>query len=289
MKTFVLCFILFPFTLFSQQLPKDSKNWLEQGLKDSTFITKEFKGDIISDEKLFPIGITVSSEELKPEFINNNFSSVWLARQDAILGFIGDNYQRFYVHFQTIKKNDTIPSSYLVKGKSRVRNNVCDFEGEIRILHIRVINKKQREDWLKMAIQDKDSDFIERNKYEKYMVLAEYNFREDKSQKESGLFKGIMASFFYIKDNSITFDDLDFEFSDNYSNNLCVGVWKSYKTGIEKKCNWGNCRIPHCGDLGGGASEFIPNHKYLKSGWENFQRAVEGNPEALKEEEKKWW
>jgi hypothetical protein len=35
-------------------------------------------------------------------------------------------------------------------------------------------------------------------------------------------------------------------------------------------CNWGEIRIPFCGDLDGGAGEFIPNPKYVKNGWEDL-------------------
>lgn len=36
-----------------------------------------------------------------------DFSSIWLQRHDALIGFIGDNYQRFYIKFLSIIKNPT--------------------------------------------------------------------------------------------------------------------------------------------------------------------------------------
>jgi len=64
---------------------------------------------------------------------------------------------------------------------------------------------------------------------------------------------------------------------------------ESYNTVSQMKCCWGDYRIPYDGDLDGG-TEFCPNEKYLKYGWQNYYNAyVKENQEAIKEEEKKWW
>jgi hypothetical protein len=268
MRKCFLLLILFPITLCSQQLPSDSKRWLDESLNANY----------------------VDLKELLADFIKYNFCSVWKTKQESTLGFIDENYQRFYIHFQDITKNDSTPSLYTVKGKTRVDNNICNFNGEIKILNIREINKHEREKLLTLAKKDNDIDRMKRHQYKTLMILAKYTFREDKNQKGSGILKGIMKSYFYINDNAITYDDIDFKYSDSYSNNLCVGTWKSYKTGAEKKCNWGNYRIPYSGDLDIGAGEFSPNDKYLKYGWESYRKSYfEKNQDALKEEEKQWW
>lgn len=268
MKTWILFCTLLPYTLFSQQLSKENRRWLDENLSAKN----------------------VGLNELLTDFIKYNFSSIWLSKQDATIGFIGDNYQRFYIHFQEIVKNNTMPSRYLVKGKSRVGNNICDFEGEIKILHIREINKQQREEILKDGKEYNEPYLIKIGKHEQFMILAEYLLNENQNQKWSGIFKGILKSCFYVENGSIFYYDLDHGYSDSFSNNLFVGIWKMYNNSDEKRCCWGNYRIPYSGDLDIGASEFSPNDKYLKYGWESYRKAYfEGNKEAIKEEEKKWW
>src|SRR5690349_24197284 len=49
------------------------------------------------------------------------------------LGYIGDNYQRFYIHYITIRQSKDTPYQYKVNGKTKVKNNICDFSGTITI------------------------------------------------------------------------------------------------------------------------------------------------------------
>lgn len=265
MKRWIIICVLLPIILCSQKLPKECSKWLDENLSDKN----------------------VDSSELLSRFIKWDFSSVWLSHQDAMLGFIGDNYQRFYIFFTDIVKSDTLPSCYLARGKTRVMNNVCDFEGEIKILHIREIDKQKREEILKDCINE--PYLIKIGQYEKFVIFAEYLLNENQNQKGSGQFIGALKSYFYVKSDSVFYYDLDF-YSDSFSNNLFVGIWKSYNTGVEKKCNWGNYRIPCSGDLDIGASEFSPNDKYLNYGWLNYRKAYfENDIKAKLEEKKQWW
>jgi len=268
MKRYFLFLLLLSCPLFSQQLPKDSNEWIESNLK-------------LKD---------VDSKELLTAFEKYNFSFLWLTNQDATIGYIGTSYQRLYIHLNEIVKNETISSCYLIKGKSRVGNNICDFKGYFKILHIRIINKERREEMLKVAKEIKDQELMQRAKHEHLIVLAEYELYENHSMKWSGIFKGFLKSYFYVENDSIYYDDLELEYSDKYSNNAFDGVWESYETHAEKKCCWGNYRVPNVGDLDIGASEFSPNEKYLKNGWDNYYKAyIIGNPSARKEEDRKWW
>lgn len=100
------------------------------------------------------------------------------AHQDP-LGFIGDDYQRFQIHFTSFLRSKDNPYIYLVSVKTKFKNIIRDFNGTIKV------------------------------------VAA------------------------------------------GFSNNQFRGSWTSYKTGVSKKCNWGDGRILDSGDLEGGAGEFI--------------------------------
>lgn len=181
------------------------------------------------------------------------------------LGFIGENYQRFYIHFISVTKNIDNNNQYLVKGKTRVKQNICDFEGVINIKEARTGNIE----WIIDSLENFYTGFIK----------GTYNFKGNSEQVNSGIFNGeFELSFYYDKTNTINYNALSFGISDNFSNNQFNGTWASYDNKINMICNWGDFRIPNSSNFDIGAGEFSPNEKYRKYGWENYLKEVE-----------KWW
>jgi hypothetical protein len=196
------------------------------------------------------------------ELKNHNVSNLWTLKKiywelegekdstdrNEFLGFIGNNYQRFYIHFISVIQNPAKPLEYSVYGKTMVKNNICKFQGLIEI--------SESESY----IDDDDSSFVQGN------IYGRYNFYEDPIQKGAGILKGKFKTRFFIdKDSEIKYNSLEF-ISDGYSNNEFEGTWTSYKSSESKECNWGDYRIPDSNELDGGASEFLPSDKYLKMG-----------------------
>lgn len=66
-------------------------------------------------------------------------------------------------------------------------------------------------------------------------MIGKYEFKEDSSQKGSGIFKGI-CSFDVKVDtiNKIINLDEDFAIADGYNNRNYVGIWESYSRGTIK-------------------------------------------------------
>ena len=56
-----------------------------------------------------------------------------LKRQES-LGFIGNNYQRFEIHISSMIKSKADSFIYDISGKTRVKNNICEFIGTIKII-----------------------------------------------------------------------------------------------------------------------------------------------------------
>ena len=193
------------------------------------------------------------------------------------IGYIGDNFQRFYIHFQSVTKDMITPSRYHVKGKTRVKNNICDFEGTISINELKWLDTAEELDGLDVT---------------QGVVSGTYTFNENPNQRGTGVFEGTFASDFYIdSEGELHYDALWLD-ADGYSNNMFEGIWQSYKTKATKKCNWGDYRIPNSRELDQGAGEFSPDDKYLSNGWENYRKAWNNSLEgekARKEEERKWW
>jgi hypothetical protein len=195
-----------------------------------------------------------------------------------ILGFIGNDYQRLFIHFISVIQNPTDPYEYLVYGKTMVKETICSFQGTIIIKEARIF---------------KSGDIPV---YEQGFATCDVVLYEDKKQPSTGFFKGKLTSNFIIDNKGqFRYDALMF-FADGFSNNQFVGNWTSYKTNTSKKCNWGDYRIPESGDFDIGAGEFSVNEKYVKNGWLSYMLENMSPNGAIvkpkvdkKAEIRKWW
>ncbi|QNK63181.1 hypothetical protein H7F33_01260 [Pedobacter sp. PAMC26386] len=212
--------------------------------------------------------------------VDDEVSKYFLKREPA-LGFIGENYQRLFIHFISIVKNARQPYVYTVYGKTRVKENICSFRGTLKIIRALLFEK----------------DNIPG--YKQGMTICELVLYEDKKQSATGGFKGKLTSKFVIdKKGSFSYDGLNFA-SDGYANNGFEGSWTSYQTKVSKRCDWGDFRIPNSRKLDIGAGEFSVDERYLKNGWQSYRDAnsnlksfgytEEIIAEARAKEEEQWW
>lgn len=211
--------------------------------------------------------LTENGGDLKEEYVQNS----------ELMGFIGNDYQRLDIHFVSIIQNPTNPYEYFVYGKTKVKETICSFHGTITIRQARIY---------------KIGDI---STYKQGFTNCDVILFEDKKQPSTGFIKGKMESHFLIDDKGRFRYDAIALYSDSFSNNQFVGSWTSYKTDTSKKCNWGDNRIPDCGDLDIGAGEFSVNNKYLKNGWANYMIAWGTDQEtsevkqARQKENEQWW
>ena len=202
----------------------------------------------------------LKAENFKSKYINYDFSKLLMPKSD-FLGYIGPNYKRIKIYFQSI--NRIKPYTYYVKGESVTNGNKCNFEGQIIIKQIREYEKMHF---------GCDDEFKDRGFKAQGLLLGEYKFEENKGQKHSGIFTGIMRLFWFIdKNGHIQYDDIQKESSDYYNNNQYIGEWREFGKNVIKTCNWGEYRIPLSGDLDNGAGEFGVNPKYYNQGWDDFE------------------
>lgn len=170
-------------------------------------------------------------------------------------GFIGDNFQRFQIHFTSFKKSQSNPLLYEVKGKTRVKGNVCSFTGTFEITAA--------------EYDDSLQEFMDPD-YKGISLSSDVALYEDKSQAGSGVIKGtLVTDAIFNGKGKPEYNALMLMF-DGYRNNQFTGTWTSYKTAQSKKCNWGDYRIPDSKDLDWGAGEFMINEKFKGSGWESY-------------------
>src|SRR5690606_19650579 len=202
----------------------------------------------------------ILSENKSNEYLNYDFSTIWTKTENQfIYGIIGEEYQRIHIKFLTVTKNQNNYNEYFVIGKSMVKDNICDFQGKI------IIEKIQLRKNLYFGVDDEFKNEIKNQG----ILIASYQFFENKNQTHSGMFEGKLQSKWILDNqNDIQYDDSDL-ISDGYFNNAFVGTWKSYEKDIVKICNWGDYRVPNVDckfDIG--VAEFnVDAEKYASKGW----------------------
>lgn len=212
---------------------------------------------------------------------------MWLETDnEVIFGIIGKEHQRLLIKFLTIEKNVKKHNEYIVYGKYKVKENVCDFGGKITLTNILEISSEN---------YGVDDEYKESQIRLQGLLTAKYEFFENKNQNHSGYFTGITKTLFYIDKNEIVkYNDIGIE-SDGYFNNSFVGKWKMYNSNLKKICNWGDFRVPNSNcDFDIGVGDFSVSEKYWKNGWLDFAlknkmpngAIVEGKP---KKKINKWW
>ncbi len=235
--------------------------------------------DIMSHEELIPVDKT-------KQFVKYNFSDLWLRTEnDLVYGIIGNEHQRILIKILTAVKNPDNPLEYIIKGKSCVKENVCDFNGKITIQEV----KESRRTSFGV-----DNEFKGISKTQG-ILIAKYEFFENKNQKHSGVFSGIVKTKWYLdKNNKVVYDNINIG-SDGYFNNAFVGSWKIYGSKTGKKCNWADYRVPssNC-DFDTGAGELNVSEKYRKNGWldlvlKNKAPKLSVTERELSKVKKEWW
>lgn len=206
-----------------------------------------------------------------------NFSPIWITetfpkdlplhRFDRAepLGFIGEDKQRLFMHFTDVQLRPDHPLHYRLVGKSMVKNNICDFSGELVITGAREFALPYQE----------GIDYVVDPREVRYGVLTgTYHLFEDSTQRHVGEFKGTFVSTFMLREKGKPLYGLAKKFSDSYCNHQFMGTWSPYGGENKKPAHWGDYRIPEAGDLDIGAGEFSPNPEYASRGWDTFREAI---------------
>ncbi|MCB0765888.1 MAG: hypothetical protein KDB95_01630 [Flavobacteriales bacterium] len=238
--------------------------------------SKRFVHEVLQKGDILPT-------ELKDSLIDKDFSVLWTKAPNwLVYGFIGNDYQRLRMKLLSVIMDPDNPNRYHVYGKDKVKNNICEFQGEFEITNIRRYND------IDFGL---DEIYRDSSIHGRFLVCGTYRLLEDPIQRFSGTFTGSFASYFYIDRNGkVRYDDIE-DVADGYTNNQFVGTWQPYHDGPTKRCNWGDFRIPNGRDMDIGAGCFSPADEYLANGWRSYRDAYFGsqNDKAFVIEREEWW
>lgn len=159
-------------------------------------------------------------------------------------GIFGNNYTRIDFFVDEVSKSPENPLLYLVKGKSRLKENICDFEGKIEITNIKRFKKTGES----VIHSYEFSDTVYNG-----VIVADYTFYENKDQYGSGVFRGTFSSGVFIYPNHLNFSQIGSwdEIDETNMYGTFVGIWESYKTSSAKLCIWNyyTDNYPYSGDF----------------------------------------
>ena len=164
------------------------------------------------------------------------------------LGFCGDNYQRFYIHWDTIYKQT--PRIYRIEGRTRCKDEYCNVYG------ITVID----------SVEFYWTYFVPGIKFHKGAVLGHYAMIAMQDDTPVGKLQGQAIYYFRVTNDSIFYSTngiMDGECGREHR-----GIWIDFHTNDTLTCNWGDLDIPDSGDLNKGWGCFLVNKKYRNYGWQ---------------------
>jgi len=72
------------------------------------------------------------SQVFNPDSVTDDMNKKY--KQEEPLGYIDTTYQRFQIHFTSIEKSKSNPYVYNIIGKTKVKENICSFNGTITVI-----------------------------------------------------------------------------------------------------------------------------------------------------------
>jgi hypothetical protein len=242
--------------------------------------------------------------------LKRDFSNLWTAKlldfgaegmriRPESIGYIGADFQRFYIHITRVWRDEVDYAVYHVRGKLKLGDRVCLFAGKMRIDCIEEFGKDCGHTFA--TIRDRDNINIA-YQYEGYL-RSSYSFKVFRSSKPLGVLRGDLTSYFLIDSREqVQYNNLKLVDSYQHShplrpycNNQFKGVWLPEGSKDPIVCNWGDYRIPDSKDLDIGTEMFSPDDAFLDKGWQTYRDAFcnskrgVAKAKALAIEKEQWW
>ena len=188
------------------------------------------------------------------EYGNEPMEDMWFTLPEP-LGFRGADFQRFYIHYDTVYKvSDSI---YHIDGRTRCKDEICTITGSLIVDSVVPFNDR---------LSGID-DFIMIT--ESGTLYAHYTLQANHNDTHIADMEGKAYFYYLVHNDSIFYDALDLV-ADAYCNNQYTGKWIYLDTRDTLTCNWGDFRIPESGRLDGGCGDFGPYEEFYDNGWKTY-------------------
>lgn len=179
----------------------------------------------------------------------------WLTRPEP-LGYRGADFQRFYIHYDTVYKiSDSV---YHIDGKTRCKEEICSISGNLVVDSVVPLSDTEN---------SVDYDFMMITEFGS--LYAHYTLQAIHNDKHLADITGTAYFDYLIHNDSIYYDAIS-SMGDGYCNNQYTGKWIYKETNDTLACNWGDFRIPESYGLDGGCGEFSPYEGFYDNGWKTL-------------------
>lgn len=186
--------------------------------------------------------------------IKSDYRNLWIG--ETYQGTIGESNQRIDIRFTKITRDSKDNYKYSVAGKSKVNSNICDFNGELVVDKILILDYKNME--------------CEGPDYSNGIISGKYELKENPKQSHVGIFTG---EFNIMFDKIPSGYELSYGWYDIERVNEFSGNWKDYNSEKPKFCSWSHYIPPsQNNDLFRQYDNefYIFNPEFLKKGWKTF-------------------
>jgi hypothetical protein len=244
---------------------------------------------LVQEAKAQPTGTANFLNNIK----NYNLASLWRADRlkmidfkgtDAFpepLGIIGNNCQRFYIHYTSVLKDPANPYRYNVKGKTRVGNLIKQFTGTITLTQAGIY-KPGNNPYASEPYKG----------YKRGKAIARVLLTETTPAAGISTISGDLTTEFCIDSkNNLNYDTLDYGI-DGYSNNQFTGSWTAKGSKSSQRLVYGD--ISFQDDRFADVYGITVPPEFEKYGWQSFVNAISddirpASKAAIAEEKRQWW
>jgi len=217
-----------------------SEDWKETLLNDTCFVDVDS-----ATYKSYDFSYVLSNID-NPGFLRRRY-----------IGIFGPNYRRIEFFFRT-DRDQSDPYNYIIKGKSKLGDNIRPINGNITLVAVR-----------------------EEKCYHVGAPLAifSYEIKEPGTREGDGVYRGILSVMFeFYKGKIVFFTPSDGSYYEYF--HKFVGVWERYNSNVRNKCIFSYevagffMKLPYCEELikssEGDWYVYEIKDEFKQYGWENY-------------------
>ncbi len=189
-----------------------------------------------------------------PKYWEKDYHILW--KNQRFEGVIGNDNQRIQMRVLSVEKDASQKGIYKIRGKSKVKNNICNFEGQLDIVQILLL--------------DKGNIDCENPEMSEGILSGKYLLCEDSTQNHVGCFEGEFTTLFDEVNSKVK----SFKgWYDVQGVNDFIGSWTSYGKQQNKYCSWGYLLPPNKGNILYKSYDnevYAFNSLFLDKGWKSY-------------------
>lgn len=189
-------------------------------------------------------------------------------------GFFGSNHYRIEIVMTEVRRDSAHPAVYYLRGKDRYQGVITPFAGTVTLTHL-----FSQPRYSARQIAEVKAEFGQelRNEADMYSALGDFELREDKTRRGSGVFRGRLAIDWALqKDGSVELAMRNGQAASQGGEIKYEGRWTSAATHRTHPVVWVENLVSYVesqhvlDEFNIGEREVVINPKYAHLGWNTY-------------------